>query len=53
MLPAMLEAVIGHQAKRTPNKVGGPVDIIRVRADGVEWLKRNRLHLPNNLPTKS
>ena len=36
----MLEAVIVHQAQGLPNKVGGPVDIIRITASGVEWLQR-------------
>ena len=37
---ALLEAVIQHQARRTPNKVGGPVDIIRLTTNGVEWRQR-------------
>ncbi|MDD9981580.1 MAG: hypothetical protein OXU81_09520 [Gammaproteobacteria bacterium] len=37
---ALLEAVIHHQAQRTPNKVGGPVDIIRLTAKGVGWEQR-------------
>ena len=37
---ALLEAVIEHQARRTPNKVGGPVDIIRLTTKGVEWQQR-------------
>ena len=37
---ALLEAVIHHQAQRTPNKVGGPVDIIRLTAKGIGWEQR-------------
>ena len=37
---AILEAIIDHQARRTPNKVGGPVDIIRLTSRGSEWLQR-------------
>ena len=37
---ALLEAVIEHQGRRTPNKVGGPVDIIRLTTEGVEWQQR-------------
>ena len=37
---ALLEAVIQHQARRTPNKVGGQVDIIRLTTNGVEWQQR-------------
>ena len=37
---ALLEAVIEHQGRRTPNKVGGPVDIIRLTTKGVEWQQR-------------
>ena len=37
---ALLRSIIDHQARRTPNKVGGPVDIIRLTANGVEWLER-------------
>ena len=37
---ALLEAVIEHQARRTPSKVGGPVDIIRLTTKGVEWQQR-------------
>lgn len=36
----LLEAIIAHQAQGLPNKVGGPVDIIRITAKGVEWLQR-------------
>lgn len=35
----LLKAVIDHQAQGLPNKVGGPVDIIRITAKGVEWLQ--------------
>ena len=39
--PATLfTAIINHQAQRMPTKVGGPVDIIRLTADGPEWLQR-------------
>ena len=37
---AIFEAIIDHQARRTPNKVGGPVDIIRLTSKGSEWLQR-------------
>ena len=37
---ALLDAIIEHQARRTPNKVGGPIDIIRLTTKGVEWQKR-------------
>ena len=37
---ALLEAVIEHQARRTPKKVGQPIDIIRLTGDGVTWLQR-------------
>ena len=36
----LLTATINHQAQRMPTKVGGPVDIIRLTADGAEWLQR-------------
>ena len=36
----LLEAVIVHQAQGLPEKVGRPVDIIRIAASGVEWLQR-------------
>ena len=29
-----------NQAQRMPTKVGGHVDIIRLAADGAEWLQR-------------
>ena len=39
--PATLfTATINHQAQRMPTKVGGHVDIIRLAADGAEWLQR-------------
>ena len=37
---ALLEAVIQHQARRTPNKVGGRVDLVRLTTDGVAWRQR-------------
>jgi len=37
---ALLEAAIKHQARRIPDKVGGPVDIIRLTKNGVTWLQR-------------
>lgn len=37
---ALLKAVIEHQARRTPDKVGRPVDIIRLTEKGVTWLQR-------------
>ena len=36
----LLEAIIVHQAQGLPDKVGEPVDIIRITASGVEWLQR-------------
>ena len=36
----LLTATISYQAQRMPTKVGGPVDIIRLAADGAEWLQR-------------
>lgn len=36
----LLEAIVIHQAQGLPDKVGEPVDIIRITASGVEWLQR-------------
>lgn len=36
----LLEAVINYQAERKPNMVGGPVAVLRMTADGTEWLRR-------------
>ena len=37
---ALLPSIIDHQARRTPTTVGGPVDMIRLTANGAEWLQR-------------
>ena len=39
-LSSLFARVIDYQAQRTPTKVGGPVDIIRLTANGTEWLQR-------------
>ena len=39
-LATLFTATINHQAQRMPTKVGGHVDIIRLAADGAEWLQR-------------
>ena len=35
---AMLDFSIKYQAHLTPDRVGGPVDMIRMTADGAEWV---------------
>ena len=36
----LFKAVIDQQAQFLPDKVGGPADMIRITAKGVEWLQR-------------
>ena len=35
---AMLDFSIKYQAHLTPDRVGGPIDMIRITADGAEWV---------------
>ena len=37
---ARLVEIIQIQARSTPDKVGGPVDVLRLTADGSEWLEK-------------
>lgn len=37
---ARLVEIVQIQARSTPDKVGGPVDVLRLTADGSEWLEK-------------
>ena len=39
---AMLDFSIKYQAHLTPDRVGGPVDMIRMTADGADWVRGYR-----------
>ena len=39
-LPSFFVRVIDRQAHRMPTKVGGPVDVIVLTANGAEWAHR-------------
>ncbi len=39
-IAAVLVAIIDRQAERMPTKVGGPVDVIVLTANGTEWVHR-------------